>query len=232
MKKKLLGFYKKIYFDGKIDLGIILTIIAIFIAWLSLRVSEKELETKVIEIQKLVEKLDEAELERLNLKIESIENSSNNINEQTEIWRYVTDNNRAITSIIEQRHFETSIINKEIIRIINSNKITNKEDKVLLNFLSQINNLTLEFNAFTENISNLRDQFEKENEPVENEVTNKEYIVLAQKYVEKLSKYNDSLNKIIDLKADSIYELKNKIWKEFIEKKTNDKSYNLLQKKN
>ncbi|WP_341222381.1 hypothetical protein [Polaribacter atrinae] len=203
---------KRFHFDGKIDLGHILNLVAIIIAFLTLRASEKDLKTKVNDLQEIVNRIDKAEVERLNLEARGLNNSAKNLNYTNEAWDYILNSNRDFKKIINNQFYELTLINEQLIGIAQKNKqLTVIEKKNLKDYL-KINQLNIEINQTAESFSDRLKKFEIDNKPTYDSLNISKYNRKMPLYIKELQSYVDKENFELGIRMDSLTKLKKGIY--------------------
>jgi len=210
---------KTFYFDGKIELGHILTILALIIAFYTLRVSEKDLEAKVTKIEELVNRIDTEEIKRLNLQSESLNNSTANLQHTNSLWDHVFETNNHLRKISNQQFFETSMMNREIINILLSKNLVTNDQKEVIEKYYRINQLSLKMNELVELHSMEVKKFGNENAPNSDSLSVDEFNRLMPEYNANLARRIDSLNSKLGDEMNLIIEERKNIFDKLMNKK-------------
>jgi len=135
IKKKLF------YFDGKIDIANILTICALIIAFFTLqnkiktlKLSEQSLSIKVEEMSKVLDRLDKAEIERMNLEVKTMNSKTTALEGNLQIWDWVLNQNNDREQIENNNYFELSLMIQEIYSSLKAKNIPDANQmKVIFN---------------------------------------------------------------------------------------------------
>jgi len=201
------------HFDRKIDLGHIISFIAIIIAFFTLRTSEKELKTKVEDLQEIVNRIDKADLERLNLETRGLNNSTSNLKHTNKAWDYITNSNRQFRKIMNSQFYESTLINEQLIEIaLKNDKLTETERTNLKDYV-YINRLNVVINQTVENHNDGLEKFEIDNEPKYDSLNIDLYSQKMKIYLKDLNEYVGEKNSELTVKMDSLTALKKSIYK-------------------
>ena len=204
---------KGFHFDRKIDLGHILNFVAIIIAFFALRTSEKDLQTKVKDLQEIVNRIDKGEIEVLNLEARSLNNVANNLEHTNKAWDYITNSNRAFRKILNNQFYESSLTNEQLIELaLKNDKLTEREKTNLIDF-KEINRLNIVINQTVENHNDRLIKFEIDNKPKYDSLNADLYKQQMEKYLKTLNEYIDKDNPVYAAKMDSLTILKKSIYK-------------------
>ena len=216
-KKPKTKVKNKFHFDGKIDLGHILNFIAILIAFFTLRTAEKDLQTKVADLEAIIERIDKSEVDRLNLETRGINNDTEILKGTNNVWDYVLQFNRDIEKIINQQYFESSLIDQELIlAVMKYDNLTEIERRNFKKYIDIIS-LNLEINKTIENHSDELKSFVKENSPVYDSLNVKKYNAQMPLYIEKLENHVTNINSDLKVTIDSLTIVKKSIYKTIID---------------
>ncbi len=218
------------YFDGKIDLATLLTIFALIIGFItlqsrikSLKISEKALQVKVEDMSQIIDRLDNADLDRTNLKVDDLNAKTAALEGNNEIWDWIIQNNHDLQAIQNSNYFELSIAVQEIFEHVKSqNEITNLQLSIIDKF-EQINIISLAINSISEKRHNDIEEYERLNKPkrLQDETTidlNKRSI----NYVQKLSEYLEIVNGIYKNQMEELTIKKKNLYQELIELRQKD----------
>lgn len=203
---------KGFHFDGKIDLGHILNIIAIIIAFLALKISEKDLQTKVDDLKEIVNRIDKGDIERSNLEVRSLNNNTSNLKYTNKAWDYIISSNRDFRKIINNQFYELTLINEQLIKIVlKSNGLTKTEKSNLKDYI-EINRLNIIINQTVESHNYSLEKFEIDNEPKYDSLNIDLYTQKMKMYLKDLKEYVDKENSELVIKMDSLTVLKKSIY--------------------
>lgn len=194
IEKKKIVKNSRFYFDGKVELGHILTIIALILAFISVQQSKRELETKITDIKDLVERLDVAELERIKIEIKDLNNTSYSIRHTNDLWDHVLNANRHLRKIMNQQFYETSLLNSEITSILLDSELGDNNQRLNLETFLKINDSSIEINSIIENHAKLVNEYKELNEPKEVENADNEHLSDLASFNSSLVVFVDSLN--------------------------------------
>lgn len=204
---------KRFHFDGKIDIGHLLNFVAILIAFLTLRTSEKDLQTKVNDLQEIVNRIDKADVERLNLEARGLNNSNSNLKHTNKAWDYILNSNRDFRKIVDNQFYESTLINEQLIEIaLKNDRLTEKERKNLKDYI-RINRLNILINQTIESHSEKLEKYEIDYKPTYDSLNVNNYNREMPVYLKELNNYVDKQNAELDIRMDSLTTMKKNIYK-------------------
>lgn len=184
---------KLIKWNGEINFGNILTIIAILIAFGGLYLQKKSVDTKVEDLESLVNRLEQ---EIYNRKIQGLDIGTEINNSFSYTHGYTIDQLRIIQRIYDYEFFMTLNEVDELIDIVIKNNQVNKSEKDRLELLKERNEYKKQAIAIGQNYFENMIKFENEFEPKKENYESTEEFIKAQRI------YNDTLTKFTQYALD------------------------------
>ena len=181
----------------------------------SLKLSEKNLKIKVEEMSDIINSLDLAKVERINLEADANFKQAENFESNSEIWRFIGDKERANHQNEAEDFVELSIVLRSMMQLFSSKKLLTKNEQKQLDLLERINDKAIAIKKLQLKRIELADNYEKFNKPSKDNPGDWVYIDSLRKYNIEFKIYGDSIRKFYSDRIDTITLEKQQLWVKF-----------------
>jgi hypothetical protein len=194
---------EKFYFDRRIDVGHILTLVALIIAFFAFALQKEDLNTKVNDIQKIVDDLEREKAERKSsVKLSQLINSAEIIDGDNSALEL----SREIDKKISDHGMLTLNRIDDLAQIIIRDKTITAGEKKLLMLGQEISFAKQQIIFNKEKFFHLVEEFKKTNEPKKEKEFDDEYNKRYSVYVDSLKAYSERIRPLYIKKIDDFNE--------------------------